>query len=105
MEKWPWCQGAFHTLLHYKESLIEYKKMQIDYCHKDRKHEKFPSDFAMALHFVRPEDMGGYALTLNHPGCQKRSKFASFDPSVMFGGFIVLVPSDVLARQRQSTSS
>lgn len=93
VEKWPWCQGAFHTLLHYKESLIEYKKMQIDYCHKDRKHEKFPSDFAMALHFVRPEDMGGYALTLNHLGCQKRSKFASFDPSVMFGGLKLFIHS------------
>ena len=91
VEKWPWCQVAFHTLLHHEETLIEYEKMQIDYCHKDRKHEKFPGDFGIALHFLSPAVMGGYALTLNHPGSLKRSKFASFDASIVFGSFSVLV--------------
>ena len=92
-EKWPWCQVVFHTLFHYSETELRYDKMSVDYCHKDRKHEKFGQDFQMALHFVRPEDMGGFALTADHTGSLMRSAFPSLDPEIVYGGLRILVRS------------
>jgi len=92
-EKWPWCQVVFHTLFHYNETELRYDKMSVDYCHKDRKHEKFAEDFQMALHFVRPEDIGGFALTANHTGSLMRSAFPSLDPEIVYGGLRILVRS------------
>jgi hypothetical protein len=91
MSRIHWCQVALHTLFHNEATTIKFDKMNIDYCHKDRKHDKFSPDFKMSLHFVRPEIMGGYALTLTHPGSLKRSKFASFDSNVVYGGLKMLV--------------
>ena len=72
---------------------LRYEKMSIDYCHKDRKHDKFPLDFEMALHFVRPEDLGGFSLTLNHQGSLLRSKFPSLDPEIVYGGLRIFIRS------------
>ena len=81
------------ALLTRASAMLRYDKMSIDYCHKDRKHDKFPPDFKIGLHFVRPEDMGGFALTLNHEGSLSRSKFPSLDPEIVYGGLRILVKS------------
>ena len=76
---------------HLEEKVQRYSKMQIDYCHKDRKHHKFGADFGLSLHFVQPEDRGGFALSLNHAGTLQRSAFGSLDPSVKYGGLRIHV--------------